>query len=180
MLLIAVASIVVFVNTKNIVDSSPRYFARCLLNYSDDCLKLGIFYLEKAKFKKAYRSFDKACKLGNMQGCYNLGLMHSRDDMGLNANYLTAIKFYDIACKQNYSNACINLSSIYTTHFPTLENNKTAFNLLRGVCNNGNVMSCYNVGIFYTNGVGTKPNLDEAVKAFYMHVTGTIQTLVGS
>jgi len=57
-------------------------------------------------------SFTKACELGNMKGCFNLGKFYYKG-LGVEKSYNKAYDLYDKACKADIQEGCYLLGTMY-------------------------------------------------------------------
>jgi len=139
----------------NLSKSIKLYELLCKYNYSRACVSLGAIYEEKLyRSNKAVIFYNKACNLGNKDGCYNLGLKYFKYK-----DYFNALKYFSKACLYLDGESCFNVGVIYFAG----ANNKKAFKFFKNSCELGYAEGCDIEGFLYEFGKGTDLNLDKAL-----------------
>ncbi|MCC6526388.1 MAG: sel1 repeat family protein [Polyangiaceae bacterium] len=81
------------------------------------CSELAIAYYKgtevPADGSKAAELFRKACGLGHAQGCYNVGAMLFKGELGQAVDQPGSVPFFDKACSADYEGGCFNLGVMY-------------------------------------------------------------------
>ncbi len=146
------------------------YEKSCNAQYALSCYNLGGIYqwgmgkVEK-QLDKAIASFEKACQIGNIYGCYKAGNLHSQ-----NKSLEIAKKWYRIGCNAKDMQACYRLTDIVVKQIALdidPKDYKQFFKTFDDGCNkNKDATMCYNLGVFYSTGRGTKQDYIKAKEAF--------------
>ena len=63
--------------------------------------------------------FSKACDLGSLAGCHNVGVSYEYAKHGLSTNYPAAVQFYRRAAERGYMQSQYNLGSLYANNHLT-------------------------------------------------------------
>ena len=140
----------------------------CLLfgvNLYADLVEDAIKENAKGNDKKANELLDKACKSGNMEGCWALGLMYSVS--GEKDAITKAKELYEKACDGGYMEGCHFLGDMYNTIDSGIEPDKAkAKALYEKACDGGYADACFVLGFMYDLGDGVQQDKAKA-KAFY-------------
>lgn len=76
----------------------------------------GNVYYKDKKYYDAFLLYQKAAALGNIQGQYNLGMMHEYGFMGVPKDYTQAIVWYKKAANQGQQDAVLALKRLNKTY----------------------------------------------------------------
>ena len=155
-----------------------NYFEKgCELKDSSACWYFGALHYDgsiKEDYKKAYVYLKKACDLGYGLGCNDIGAMYEKGE-GLKQDYHQAKKYYEKACELKEGLGCQNLGVLYGQGKGVkdvlnmyayiskacklgVEMSCNAMNRFYAdvsnsqeqACENGDIDSCANVGILYS------------------------------
>ena len=84
-------------------------------------LKLGVLLdqgaVDVSKYGEAKVWFEKACELGQLAGCHNLGVAYEYGKNGCSKNIEQAKKHYFIAANSGYMQSQYNLGSLYSNQY---------------------------------------------------------------
>jgi len=89
----------------------------------DAALKLGLLLdqgrLRGNSYGTAAEWFKKACELGNLPGCHNVGVAFEYGKKGLEKDYVQARVYYLRAADRGYMSSQYNLGSLYSNGYVT-------------------------------------------------------------
>ncbi len=84
-------------------------------------LKLGLLLdngsVSKSTYGEANVWFEKACELGELAGCHNLGVAYEYGKNGCSKNMDQAKNYYSIAANSGYMQSQYNLGSLYSNQY---------------------------------------------------------------
>lgn len=143
-----------------------KFFLACILILSVNSfaneVDTGIRAAENGDFATAFSNFDKTCKQGNLDGCYNLALLYSAGQ-GVMKDIRKAEQLFADGCNKGDAKSCNNLGYMYdhakdgiTQDYPK------AFKLYKKSCDNKDMAGCANLGAMYHYGKSVKINLAKA------------------
>ena len=61
--------------------------------------------------------YERACNLGSLPGCHNLGVSYEYGKNGVQADMMKAREFYLKAAERGYMQSQYNLASLYSNHY---------------------------------------------------------------
>ncbi len=110
----------------------------------------------------------KSCDSGNAKKCFKLGHIY-RDGVGVNINYINAIKYYLMACENGYPEACNNLGVRYINGQGAKENKAEAVKFFAKACENGTQDGCDNLEVQaeYISKVNNEKNRGSKISAVH-------------
>ncbi|MGB5505711.1 MAG: tetratricopeptide repeat protein [Sulfurovum sp.] len=121
---------------------------------------------------ETFLDVEKRCYKGSMIDCYNLALMYESGE-GIRQSFYSAARLFRMVCnagepKDVYLQACYNLGFIYFLgkEAGIRQDFRQAITLFSKACSNGEQKSCYQLGMMYANGDGTKQNYSTAKEYF--------------
>ncbi len=133
---------------------------------SADLLNDGIKEVKNGNFKKANKLWTKACDLGNMSACFNLGLLYNNGD-GVKQDKSKAKELFGQACDSGHMRSCYNLGILYDNGDGIQQDKKKASELYTKVCDSEqNMGACLNLGVLYSTGEGVRQDKSKAKKLF--------------
>lgn len=100
---------------------------------------------------RALAEFQRACSLGNGDGCANVGRYHEHALAGLNKSVSQALEWYGKACDLGLAEGCHQAAALYDEKGPS-QDPKRAVALYRRGCDRGSAPACNNLGWSYANG----------------------------
>jgi len=106
---------------------------------------------------KAKDLYTKACDGGEMNGCFNLGVMYDNGD-GVKENTIKAKELFGKACDGGEMNGCYELGLMYNFGDGVKENKIKAKDLYTKACDGGDIRGCSNLGRMYFYGDGVRQN----------------------
>ena len=115
----------------------------------------GIAFYNNKEYDKAFESFKKACDGGEMNGCYNLGVMYTNGN-GVEKDFSKAVELFKKACDGGEMLGCSNLGFMYAHGNGVEKNEQKAVELLKKACDGGNMNGCRNLDIIYAKGNGAE------------------------
>lgn len=148
----------------NLKQAEKIWLETCEKGAADSCLGVALLYTQNgtAPTKKAMPFLEKACNLGNANGCYNLGVVYHQGEI-TPKNLKKARALYELACNGGESFGCHNLANIFDD-----ENNYQAANeLFYKACDMGVNMACRNLGNSYRDGKGVQQDSRQAAVFFH-------------
>ena len=119
----------------------------------------GIKYYKKKQYKKAQESFKIAVNNKDDRAMLALGIMYNNGD-GVKKDLDIAINWYEKAAKLGNMYANEKLGNIYASK----QDYKKAANFFEKAANGGDATSAYNLGYFYTGGLGVKRDLKKSLQ----------------
>ncbi len=155
---------------------APIYFPRAMGGFAayceqkDDivaCAKAAVIALNKygdVPPRQAAGWARKACEAKNAEGCYLLGRCYVVG-FGVVVDYKHAVEVFDRACQEGKAAACTSAGFIADVHVKSLDAAFSTKEYQHG-CDQGDAMSCGNLGEYFELGVGDKPDIERAV-TFY-------------
>ena len=107
-----------------VIDKLNKYAYECRQSNGESCYRYGLliepyeYYnpckilLDKSSYASAYKSFQKACSLGNQKGCYKVGV-YLKDGLGTRKDQDRGLTYLEQACNKSISQACMVLGEHY-------------------------------------------------------------------
>jgi hypothetical protein len=124
--------------------------------------QLGIYELNRGKFKAAMAQFEPLAKDGFTPAQYQLAMMY-KNGHGVAQNTKKAFELLTLAAEQNDSDAQFDLSLMYSEGNVVEKDLIKAFKLMAKSANKGLASAQYNLGVMYYKGQGvTKDNTEAA------------------
>ncbi|KAF8203879.1 Sel1 domain-containing protein [Pholiota molesta] len=110
----------------------------------------------------------QAAELGYAPSAYRLGECYEYGKMGCPQDPALSIHYYNIAAQQNHRDACFALTAWYLVGSPGVlpQSDTEAFLWAQKAADGGLSKAMYAVGYFLEVGIGTTPNMPEAI-AYY-------------
>ncbi|KAJ7597777.1 hypothetical protein C8J56DRAFT_772913 [Mycena floridula] len=110
----------------------------------------------------------QAAELGYAPSAYRLGECYEYGKMGCPQDPALSIHYYNIAAQQNHRDACFALTAWYLVGSPGVlpQSDTEAFLWAQKAADAGLSKAMYAVGYFLEVGVGTPPNIPEAVRYY--------------
>ncbi|RPD69346.1 HCP-like protein [Lentinus tigrinus ALCF2SS1-7] len=108
----------------------------------------------------------QAAELGYAPSAYRLGECYEYGKMGCPQDPALSIHYYNIAAQQNHRDACFALTAWYLVGSPGVlpQSDTEAYLWARKAAEGGLVKAMYAVGYFLEVGIGTEPNMTEAIQ----------------
>jgi TPR repeat protein len=119
----------------------------------------GLEYYKKGQYKEARQSFEIAVENLDNKAMLALGIMYHNGD-GVKKDLNIAISWYEKAAKLGNMYAYEKLGNIYAMK----QDYKKAAGFFKKAANDGNAICAYNLGYFYTGGLGVKRDLAKSLK----------------
>lgn len=126
------------------------YQNACKLKHATSCLELA----DRYKYKKPdeliqrYTLLDKACRLGNKEGCIYRAFSQVHGH-GTKKQEARGFKSIELMCTNNNPKACFHQASLMVEGLGTAKDIKGAQALLLKSCQSGHIESCYLAVHFY-------------------------------
>ena len=139
---------------------------KCSENDYLSCFYAGQVFEDTDFILLAINSYEKACNNLIYESCVNLGNIYIKDYS--KSIRKKSIKLYTTACDNNIAKGCSALGSLYyQKNNNTLRHSyRKARKLYEKACSLLDGAACYNAGLMYEEGKGSKKNIDKA-KTFY-------------
>ncbi|EKM61887.1 uncharacterized protein PHACADRAFT_248791 [Phanerochaete carnosa HHB-10118-sp] len=117
-------------------------------------------------YEYAAELLAQAAELGYAPSAYRLGECYEYGKMGCPQDPALSIHYYNIAAQQSHRDACFALTAWYLVGSPGVlpQSDTEAFLWAKKAAEAGLVKAMYAVGYFLEVGIGTDPNLPEAIK----------------
>ncbi len=148
----------------SLAHSYDTLIQNCNEDIGKSCFMLGVYYELKNNFAQALVYFDKACSLGDRQGCfYSATIYH--EGLAVEKNLAKAIKNYEKACKKEDAVACYNLGILNYEGVEIASDLQQAAHYFEKTCQLGYVDGCYELGVMYEDGLGVAK--DYALAIYY-------------
>jgi hypothetical protein len=124
--------------------------------------QLGIYELNRGKFKAAMAQFEPLAEDGFTPAQYQLAMMY-KNGHGVIKNPQKAFELLSLAAEKNDSDAQFDLSLMYSEGKVVEQDLIKAFNLMAKSANKGLASAQYNLGVMYYQGQGiAKDNANAA------------------
>lgn len=91
---------------------------------------------------RVFNLLDRACQLGDVEGCYHLAVLWERG-IGAPPNVEEARALYQAMCDRGHTSSCNNLALLVARVDGNLEESNA---LLQGACEQGDGTACFNLG----------------------------------
>ncbi|KAI0793532.1 HCP-like protein [Abortiporus biennis] len=116
-------------------------------------------------FEYAAELLAQAAELGYAPSAYRLGECYEYGKMGCPQDPALSIHYYNIAAQQNHRDACFALTAWYLVGSPGVlpQSDTEAFLWAKKAAEAGLVKAMYAVGYFLECGIGTAPEMKEAI-----------------
>ncbi|CAL1693776.1 unnamed protein product [Somion occarium] len=116
-------------------------------------------------YEYAAELLAQAAELGYAPSAYRLGECYEYGKMGCPQDPALSIHYYNIAAQQNHRDACFALTAWYLVGSPGVlpQSDTEAFLWAKKAAEAGLVKAMYAVGYFLEVGIGTEPNMSEAI-----------------
>lgn len=110
----------------------------------------------------------QAAELGYAPSAYRLGECYEYGKMGCPQDPALSIHYYNIAAQQNHRDACFALTAWYLVGSPGVlpQSDTEAFLWAQKAAEAGLAKAMYAVGYFLEVGIGTTPNMQEAISYY--------------
>jgi TPR repeat protein len=110
----------------------------------------------------------QAAELGYAPSAYRLGECYEYGKMGCPQDPALSIHYYNIAAQQNHRDACFALTAWYLVGSPGVlpQSDTEAFLWAQKAADAGLSKAMYAVGYFLEVGIGTTPNMQEAISNY--------------
>ena len=137
------------------------YQGNCILGDSAQCIRVGLLYAEGKKIERndelAAFAFDRACRLGNRNGCLQAAARYIVHDMRYNdpAPLLSAVK---MSCENDHAPSCFLLAVAYEKGSGVERNVARAKSLYEWACTVGGTRACAALERLAESEVGATPN----------------------
>ncbi|KAH9914910.1 HCP-like protein [Epithele typhae] len=107
----------------------------------------------------------QAAELGYAPSAYRLGECYEYGKMGCPQDPALSIHYYNIAAQQNHRDACFALTAYYLVGSAGVlpQSDTEAYLWARKAAEEGLTKAMYAVGYFLEVGIGTEPNMQEAI-----------------
>lgn len=116
--------------------------------------------------KNGFKYSEKACKLNDSRGCYNLGVVYAFGK-GVDRDLIKAENLWTDGCKLNEGMSCYMLASFFIKDEKLQrELYKNSEKSLLNSCNKSSALACTFLGNMYERGLGVNQNYLTATK-FY-------------
>jgi TPR repeat protein len=145
--------------SKDVLKAKAAYKKACDGKVAAACVNLGLLQEKQTPpaWKDAAKSYEKACKLGHMKGCNNLGVAYE-NGAGVSQSFVSARTHFKQACDKKQPTACYNLGLLFSYGKGVKLHDQTALGLYRKACTLGEPRGCLYLGFSYGNGWGCKMN----------------------
>lgn len=139
----------------------------CKLGSAAACNNLGIIsaHTEPPRLDLAFTSFDKACELGNNEGCQEAGFRYE-EGVGVAADPVAGLARFDKACKAGLQRACGALGYYVLTGKGAPADVPRGAQLLGDACDKGSGEACKNLGLLLRDGTILPRDPKRAVSLF--------------
>jgi len=119
-------------------------------------------------FEYAAELLAQAAELGYAPSAFRLGECYEYGKMGCPQDPALSIHYYNIAAQQGHRDACFALTAWYLVGSPGVlpQSDTEAFLWGKKAADAGLVKAMYAVGYFSEVGIGTEPNLQEALSYY--------------
>jgi len=81
-------------------------------NSGADYFNEGVKAYNSGNYTKAAELFKKSCDMGNVSGCYNLGIFYD-NGQGVRQSYVKAAELFKKSCDMGVAAGCYNLGILY-------------------------------------------------------------------
>ncbi|THH10395.1 hypothetical protein EW145_g1363 [Phellinidium pouzarii] len=117
-------------------------------------------------YEYAAELLAQAAELGYAPSAYRLGECYEYGKMGCPQDPALSIHYYNIAAQQNHRDACFALTAWYLVGSPGVlpQSDTEAFLWAMKAAEAGLTKAMYAVGYFLEVGIGTQPNMNEALQ----------------
>jgi TPR repeat protein len=126
--------------------------------------ELEIEEVESVQEVTTVDGYLEAAADGNVDAMYNLGLIYSTGEEGVEVDYQEAFKWYKLAAEAGDHDAQLNLGILYSNGLGVAQNYTEALNWYLKSANQGNSIAQYNLGVIFSQGKGMEVDYQEAVK----------------
>jgi TPR repeat protein len=130
----------------------------------------GIDNVVFVDFEYSIELLAQAAELGYAPSAYRLGECYEYGKMGCPQDPALSIHYYNIAAQQSHRDACFALTAWYLVGSPGVlpQSDTEAFLWAKKAADAGLAKAMYAVGYFLEVGIGTPPNISDAI-SFYKH-----------
>ncbi|KAA1477246.1 HCP-like protein [Dentipellis sp. KUC8613] len=128
----------------------------------------GIDNVVFVDYEYAAELLAQASELGYAPSAYRLGECYEYGKMGCPQDPALSIHYYNIAAQQGHRDACFALTAWYLVGSPGVlpQSDTEAYLWARKAADAGLAKAMYAVGYFLEVGIGTEPNMTEALTYF--------------
>ena len=119
----------------------------------------GIEFYKQNKYKKAMDSFSIASNNNDNRAMLVIGIMYANGD-GVEKNQTISLEWFKKAAVAGNIHSFSKLGNIYASR----KNFKEAFKWFEKAANKDDAKAAYNLGYFYTGGLGVKMDLKQSLK----------------
>jgi TPR repeat protein len=152
------------------VGSRTAYLHGCNSDGRGNCFNAALAFRDgpegSRKPEAAVELFDKACKLGMVLSCSNLGAMLLDGDVGVPKDQARATKLFEDACSTDDGLGCSNLGVVYRDALGVKADRARALQLFLKACDHDWSGGCDNAGIALYSGDGVPADKKRAVELF--------------
>ena len=165
---------------KKISDTSDKFYrlqSNCNEGMSQSCVDLGQMYFSGRDFVLmedkivSVSLFEKACQLGNSDGCGIAGKLYDFS-MFMRNDHSKALKYLEKACKLGAQISCHAVGYYYEKGRVVEKNMETAAEYYLGGCAGGDPDSCGSLGLLMIKGLGGVPQNSNLA---YKYLNGACQ-----
>lgn len=115
---------------------------------------------------KNLNSSNTSCENGNIDQCFEIGLIYQKGDTYYPQNLTKAAEYYQKACNGNHAGGCNNLGVAYRKGEGVTQNLEKAAYFYKKACEYGESLGCSNLATMYEYGIGVTQNYEVALE-FY-------------
>ncbi|KAF5392512.1 hypothetical protein D9757_002223 [Collybiopsis confluens] len=128
----------------------------------------GINNVVFVDYEYATELFAQAAELGYAPSAYRLGECYEYGKLGCPQDPALSIHYYNIAAQQNHRDACFALTAWYLVGSPGVlpQSDTEAFLWAQKAAEAGLAKAMYAVGYFLEVGIGTTPDLPQAISYY--------------
>ena len=148
---------------KDSLESFKCFFKSAKLGDSDAMNEIGWCYIEGNGIEKnegeAFYWFLKGAELDNREAMYGTAYCYIQGH-GVNQDSTLAIKWLEKSAKLGYKTAQRQLGHIYENKGEY----KKSFSYFEKAANQNDITALYNLGCFYAEGIGVKPDTIKAIQ----------------
>jgi len=133
----------------------------CGLGFATGCVLFGDFLTRKGMPKKSLKAYNKACKLGDPNGCFSAGQKYRSGD-GAPRDLTRATQRYRRGCDGGAQAACVALAAHYAGGLGIKADQGQSLALNKRACDGNDAAACGQAGMYYEMGVQVAKDLAKA------------------
>jgi TPR repeat protein len=114
---------------------------------------------------EASRLFEQACKLGEPNGCFNLGNLYYAG-RGVTLDKARSFSLFEQACNAGKAAGCINAGNMYDDGEGVAADPQKAFTLFKKACEGNEALGCSNLAYMLGEGRGTPADQSAASQTY--------------